>query len=321
MGEPRLMLMQRERGQLEKQGLTRTFIGKELFARYYYLLNEFAADLENSSIKEISLTSGKMLLTTKNDIVLDCSENDVGTLSQWLILPAVEKKETDVMFRILHSLESEKKELTIFDVGANVGYYSLLFCKTFPHSRIYAFEPSGATYGRLVANIHLNRMNRITPYNFGLADLPGPRDFYFCSEIQTASSLADTIQNVKKTKITCDFDTLDHFCSENKKFPDFIKCDVEGAEFLVVKGGISVIRETKPVMMFELLRKWMKCFGKHPNDIIGILAETGYRCFTCSPEKNGVLKQCETVTDETEETNFFFLHTVKHEKLLKLLQS
>ena len=87
------MRITQERKLLLQQGLTRTMTGSELFHRYYFILEEIAKELQDSHLKEVSLSANKILLKTKDDITLNYSFGDVGMLSQWLILPETEKYE------------------------------------------------------------------------------------------------------------------------------------------------------------------------------------------------------------------------------------
>jgi FkbM family methyltransferase len=82
-----------------------------------------------------------------------------------------------------------------------------------------------------------------------------------------------------------------------------IKIDVEGAELSVIKGALETIRENKPVLFIELLRKWSKIFGYHPNDVLIILQDLGYKVF----EVNGELKNIERIDESTVSTNFLLL--------------
>ena len=59
----------------------------------------------------------------------------------------------------------------------------------------------------------------------------------------------------------------------------------------------------------ELLRKWSKPFGYHPNDVIELLRRLGYDCYTF--EGSG-LARFNTMTEDTRQTNFFFAHPEKH---------
>ena len=112
----------------------------------------------------------------------------------------------------------------------------------------------------------------------------------------------------------CRLTTLNKFGAEAGKVPDFIKCDVEGAELFVFKGGQEVIERHKPIIFTEMLRKWSAPFGYHPNEIIELLTDCGYSCFTMDSQK---LSKIVEMTDETLETNFFFLHDEKHAILIK----
>jgi len=112
---------------------------------------------------------------------------------------------------------------------------------------------------------------------------------------------------------------LDNFISERKLKVDFIKCDVEGAELFVFKGGIETIKIHKPIILAEMLRKWATNFNYHPNEIIELLSDIGYRCFTAKGEK---LIEFFTMDEKTVETTFFFLHSVKHNsKINSLLEN
>jgi hypothetical protein len=59
----------------------------------------------------------------------------------------------------------------------------------------------------------------------------------------------------------------------------------------------------------EMLRKWSEKFNYHPNEIIELFRSIGYGCFHVT---NNKLKEIAEMTDETIETNFFFLHLEKH---------
>jgi hypothetical protein len=90
-----------------------------------------------------------------------------------------------------------------------------------------------------------------------------------------------------------------------------MKIDVEGAELLVLQGGRETLARHKPLMFMELLRKWAKPFGYHPNDVIALLSREGYRCYS---HQDGKLARFTEMTDESCETNFFFAHPERHQQ-------
>ena len=108
----------------------------------------------------------------------------------------------------------------------------------------------------------------------------------------------------------------DYFSSSEITRLDVIKCDVEGAEFLVYKGGRDTIKKFKPIIFSEMLRKWSKKFNYHPNDVIVFFNELDYDCFGIG---NSKLRLINSVDTETKETNYIFVPKNKTNFLSKFL--
>jgi FkbM family methyltransferase len=207
----------------------------------------------------------------------------------------------------------------ILDIGANIGWYAARFAKRQPSSRIYAFEPLPVTYAYLQRNIAINGIaDRVSSYNYGLSDACGSFDFFIAPASGTNASLLNVAAATDVRKVVGLTLTLDQWCSNQQVQPDYIKCDVEGAELLVFRGGRQTLSEHRPVVFAELLRKWSKPFGYHPNDMLAYFNELGYECFAVG--QSGV-RHIDAVTDETRETNYAFIHRVKHTELARKLQA
>jgi len=183
--------------------------------------------------------------------------------------------------------------------------------KSIPKAKILTFEPIPSTFDHLVENIRINNLQNIEPFNFGFSDVEGSFSFYFDPMLSVNASLANVSEKNEISSVTCSVKKLDDFVNQNIDKIDFIKCDVEGAELLVFKGGINVIKKHRPIVFTEMLRKWTAKFNYHPNDIIMFFKELGYSCFTT---KEGKLVNFNLVDDTTIETNYFFLHKEKHSK-------
>src|SRR4051812_26601522 len=95
---------------------------------------------------------------------------------------------------------------------------------------------------------------------------------------------------------------------------DLLKCDVEGAELFVFRGGRETLARHQPIIFAEMLRKWSAKFEYHPNDIISFLRPLDYSCFALD---SAGLSRCDEVTDATTQTNFIFLNTSKHRELIE----
>jgi hypothetical protein len=123
----------------------------------------------------------------------------------------------------------------------------------------------------------------------------------------------------------CKVETLDGYVSCTNSKVDFIKCDVEGAELFVFRGGISTLKEQQPIVFTEMLRKWSAKFNYHPNDIIEFFRPLGYAAYTIYPSpiqfnsKGIKLREFNFVDENTIETNYFFLHREKHASIINRL--
>lgn len=209
----------------------------------------------------------------------------------------------------------------ILDIGANVGLVSISLLKAQPEvGKIYAFEPLPDTFAKMKHNIELNgRLEKIHPVNVGMSDKMGEVVFFLPGAAEAASmqpnmdefymqeSVDGQYTGVKKMdKVKCKVTTLDEYVAENNiDRINFIKIDVEGNEKNVLAGGADVLKKHHPIVYCEMLRKHAARFGYHPNEIIEDMRKLGYSCYTLY---NGELIPFLEMTEETVETNFFFMY-------------
>ncbi|HWN10313.1 MAG TPA: FkbM family methyltransferase [Pyrinomonadaceae bacterium] len=166
--------------------------------------------------------------------------------------------ETWVLSTIVPNISSDAP--VVFDVGANVGDYSLLVKRFMPSAQVHAFEPANATYQQLVA--HLKGSQGIKPYNIGFSDSEKTVEL-FSYEIQgqQASLLASidqrlptqVVQVSRSASEQITVKTIDAFCKENAiDRIDFLKLDVEGHELAVLRGARNMLEEGSiAIIQFE----------------------------------------------------------------------
>lgn len=205
----------------------------------------------------------------------------------------------------------------IFDIGANIGWHTCSLAKIPNVKRIYAFEPIPYTYDYLKRHIRINNAVNVSAFNFGFSDTVEEKTFYWTQKEGVSASMANIQKRSKINKIKCKITTVDKFVKTHPVAVDLMKCDVEGAELFVFKGAIETLKKYKPVIYSEMLRKWSKKFGYHPNDIINLLSELGYGCYGYVYNRIEKIRQ---VTSELETTNFFFFHETKHKKIIQSLK-
>ena len=136
----------------------------------------------------------------------------------------------------------------VFDVGANVGHYSLCLRDCLPTARIHAFEPARRVYAQLASSItEALADGQIKPHNFGFSDSERTVEFYsYTIEGSDASVLSSIDQRLPtqvidvKTQSSEEIQvrTIDGFCeAEGIDRIDFLKLDVEGHELSALRGA------------------------------------------------------------------------------------
>lgn len=163
-----------------------------------------------------------------------------------------------------------------FDVGAHVGFYSLLAAHANPAGKVYAFEPMTATFNRLQSNIVLNELNNISATNAAVAATDGTAEFYHGSTyIPCSCGLSADI--FEAGTVVSSFQvpviSLDNFVRrENLTQVDLIKIDVETTEFQVLQGMAETLRRDQPDIICELWEGPLQIMDQ-------LLSALGYQCY------------------------------------------
>lgn len=283
-----------------------------MYKEKHDIIFEYADFIKNRDIKKIEIIDDSVIITSRElGIKIACTRFDERIAPiEILNFRNYEKNDSDMIFKLVNDSN------TVFDIGGNMGWYAIGLCKAKKNIDMHTFEPILSTYKTLVDNVKMNNV-KVKVNNFGLSNKKQDLSFYFHKEGSGNASAAIMNDDRDNIKVKCHVDTIDNYIKDNNvRKLDFIKCDVEGAELLTFKGGIETISEHKPIMFTEMLRKWSAKFNYHPNEIIDLLKRIGYSCYFVDGTR---LKEITIITDETNETNFFFLHKEKHQNKLKKL--
>lgn len=267
-------------------------------------LFDYADFMRTTDIARIEITDGRVVMTTRTGIRLRCDSADKRIAPMEILnFGAYEAVHAD----LVSGLVGEGN--TVLDIGANIGFYTISLAQQVPTATILAFEPIPATFAYLRENIALNGVANAQVFNFGLSDQEGEQIFYFSPRNSVSASAARVAEEDDTAMVVGRVRRLDDVVREQGVRVDFLKCDVEGAEYLVLRGAAETLRRDRPLIVAEMLRKWSAKFCYHPNDIIHFLGALGYRCFTAAGR---CLVPFAEMDANTTATNFFFLHTDKH---------
>jgi FkbM family methyltransferase len=138
------------------------------------------------------------------------------------------------------------------DVGANVGPLTFALAKrVMPEGRVYSCEPGSFLFGRLLFNLGLNPTYKriVLPYEIGFSD---KEEFRRWNEDKRNRGNAGFLFQEPNQRECIGLTTLDRFVDDHCiQRLNFIKIDVEGMEYEVIKGGIAAIERLRPILYYE----------------------------------------------------------------------
>lgn len=186
--------------------------------------------------------------------------------------------------------------MTIAEVGANQGIYTLFLSRLAAPGRVFAFEPEPVVYGQLVENVRINAVTNVVCQQLAIADE------------QKSSILRPGSLNSGDNRIVIDSaaraeDILLNATTLDNLFPaeriDFIKIDVQGFELQVLEGARELLHRTDEIIL--LLEYWpygLNRCASSASRLLAFLDENGFQLWKASAgkmkrEKAESLMQCQ----------------------------
>jgi FkbM family methyltransferase len=227
--------------------------------------------LEKDSYKKIKLDNDKTELEffTPN------------YLTNWLVNDFYSKEPETLDW--IRNFEKKEKKIIFWDIGANIGLYSIFAAKIHKNIKVISFEPSTNNLRILSRNIFINNLvNKIKIFQLPLGDKPN--NFSNFSEslfLEGASHNSfdhDLDFEGKNIKITNNYKILGTTIKniiEQKilELPDYIKIDVDGIEHLILKGAGNVLsNENIKSIQIEINEKYQEQY----KSILNFMRENGF---------------------------------------------
>lgn len=169
------------------------------------------------------------------------------------------------------------------DLGANVGYYTLLAKKLVLDGPVWAFEASPTIYRQLVRNIELNNFD-VVAYNFAVSDRDGEVSIHLGDNQGTANIFGGA-----PTEAVIPARSLDSvLADQDVSAVRVIKIDIEGAEDLALAGMQETWKRLPDAaeFMVELSTDLLQPRGVDPNSIVRMFEGRGYRAFRATNDYN-----------------------------------
>ena len=225
-----------------------------------YLKNEFAKKIMNSSYS-VSHNNHEFLLAVPNEI-------------NYYRASTFETKEPET----LEWIDTIPLKSVLWDIGANVGLYSLYAAKT-RHCKVFSFEPSVFNLEILARNINLNNLVS----NIVIVPLPLSNKLQRSSLNMTSTDWGGAMSTFgenyghdgKSLEKIFEFETIGITISNavkelNIPAPEYMKVDVDGIEQLILSGGKKILRNVK-----SLLIEVNDDFSAQEEEVSNILTKAG----------------------------------------------
>jgi FkbM family methyltransferase len=168
----------------------------------------------------------------------------------------------------------------IIDVGANIGFFSVLAAKC-TSGRVVAVEPTPNALRRLHRNLaHNTVQDKVLVFEGGIAQQIGRAQITSIEGKEEYSTIGQLVHpstsGNASTTVSIEVTTLDALVARFELNPGFVKIDVEGMEHLVLAGASHILDHYRPVILSELSDPLLRANGSSSQEVIKSLMARGY---------------------------------------------
>lgn len=230
-------------------------------------------------------------------------------------------KAADVMGRHIYKYGVYEEEITRFlldqlaleagdvvlDVGANIGWYSLLLARHRPGIQVHGFEPDPETFALLEGNVRANGLDGVRAWPCALSDSPGVKTLYRYADKNTGRNSLLPINSGGSLEIASR--RLDEFVERegvDMARVRFAKIDVEGYEAVVLRGMGGLLARL-PLVLAEYSPRYMRRGGQDPAEVPALFQGAGFTAWRLAA---GTLVPVgdDELAAQTANTNLFWVN-------------
>lgn len=173
---------------------------------------------------------------------------------------------------------------TFIDAGANQGEFSIAAARIARQGKIIAFEPVAEYGARLLENTQLNGFKNIQLVPVALGEHEDALPIYDATENYsdgTRNEGLPTLFSLKSRSVVREVVPVkrldDILQSLGITRVDVIKLDIEGAEWMALRGAVNTLANCRPILILEVGRETCRAAGHEPEALVAWLANQGYR--------------------------------------------
>jgi FkbM family methyltransferase len=171
----------------------------------------------------------------------------------------------------------------VIDVGANIGFYSVLFAQSIhPERRVLSVEPTVNALNRLKKNLARNKVDeKVIIYEGAASSSQSLVDIKYIEGKEEYSSLGNlnhpAVSHMHYATKTVPCTTIDHLVAEYHLDPGLIKIDVEGVEHHVFEGCRQILKNNRPIILSELSDDLLTKNGSSSDEVIRFIEQFRYK--------------------------------------------
>lgn len=177
--------------------------------------------------------------------------------------------------------ESCKPGAVVIDIGAHIGLFSVIASQVVGKSgKVYAFEPAPSTYALLQKTVRINHQEKeIETFQKAVGKETGKITFFISDDkADNSNSLVQYKEDRSLHGIDVAVTSIDNFVQEkNISKLDFIKIDVEGAEYDTLQGAVHTLKSLRPACIVAIHPEPIAAKGDNLEDIYDLITGCNYR--------------------------------------------
>jgi len=165
----------------------------------------------------------------------------------------------------------------VLDIGANIGYFTLIFARRVgPSGRVYAFEPDPTNFAILKRNVETNGYRNVILIQKAVSNVTRPIRLYLASRNKADHRIYDSEDN--RPSVEIEATRLDDYFKDRSEKISFIKMDIQGAEGGAIQGMRNILRDNKSVrLLTEFWPIGLRRFGVEAREYLYALEAEGFR--------------------------------------------
>jgi FkbM family methyltransferase len=178
----------------------------------------------------------------------------------------------------------------VYDIGANVGFFSLLAARRVgPQGRVYAFEPVARNAAAIERSARLNGFEALEVFAKAAGAASGIAELNLARHIGGAVLASVGVPPDRRGSVSVEVVAIDDLIREGSlRSPSLVKIDVEGAELEVIRGMKATLQAHRPVVICELDDATEAGLERKIDELLALLAGLEYRLERLTPCYPGI---------------------------------